>query len=61
MMNKIEVFMFGFSNLIMVSGTNGVDVVLEKQRDVVFFVFLEAALILYVQGGHFEPALSLYL
>ena len=54
-MNKLKIFRFGFLTLLKVSGTFGVDLALEKQREVVCklfevlcFVFLGAAPIPYV-------------
>ena len=53
-MNKIEIFVFGFSTLLKASGTNRVDLALQQQREVVCklfellcFFFLGAATIPY--------------
>ena len=55
-MNKIEIFIFGFSTLLKVSRTYTMDIAIEQQRDVVcelfsvlWFIFLGAAPIPYVQ------------
>ena len=42
-MNKFEIFTFGFSPLIKVSGTNRVDIALEEQRKVACNFFNSSA------------------